>query len=80
MFDFVEKKDVAELKKLYMVERIDPKTNQKAKVTNFTPADYEKEIQYRTGEQLAKEIHKDDDIPFKSPGGTGGTADYSKEL
>ena len=52
MFDFVEKKDVKELQKLYMVERIDPKTNQKVKVTNFTPADYEKEIQYRTGEQL----------------------------
>jgi len=81
MFDFVEKKDVKELQKLYMVERTDPKTNQKVKVTNFTPADYEKEIQYRTGEQLRKEIEKDSDIPFKSPGGTGAsTADYSKEL
>ena len=67
-----------------MIERVDPKTNAKIKMTNFTPADYEKEIQFRTEEELRKEINKEigqtDDVPFKQPGGTGGTTDYSKEL
>lgn len=80
MFDFVEKKDVKELQKVYMVEKLDPKTNLKIKMTNFSPADYEKEIQYRTGEQLTKEIHKNDDIPFKSPGVDAGAPDYSDQL
>jgi hypothetical protein len=55
LFDFVEKKPLEELQKAsdYMIERVDPKTNAKTKVTNFTPADYAKEIVYRTGEQLA---------------------------
>lgn len=54
MFDFVEKRSVAELKQMYMVEKVDPKTNVKVKVTNFEPADYEgKEITYRTGAELA---------------------------
>lgn len=82
MFDFVEKKPVTELQKVYMVEKLDPKTNQKVKVTNFTPADYEKEIQYRTGEELGKEIHKNDDIPFGggSEKAVPGAADYSDQL
>ena len=87
MFDFVEKRDIEELKKLYVIEKIDPKTNTKTKVTNFTPADYEKEIVYKTGDQLRAEMNKvgtpsDDEIPFT--GGSGkaatGVADYSKEL
>lgn len=82
MFDFVEKKPVEDLKKLYTIERTDPKTNQKMKVTNFTPADYEKEIHYRSGEELQKEMTKDSDIPFDGKPGTaaGIVADYSKEL
>ena len=81
MFDFVEKKGITELQKLYTTERLDPKTNVKTKVTNFTPADYEKEIAYRTGEQLRKEMDKDADVPFKSPGGTGASGvDYSNQL
>jgi hypothetical protein len=82
MFDFVEKKTIEELQKLYMVERTDPKTNQKMKVTNFTPADYEKEIAYRTGEEL-RELTKGgpgSDVPFNAPGGTGASVDYSKDL
>lgn len=81
MFDFVEKKSIEELKKIYMIEKVDPKTNQKIKVTNFTPADYEKEIVYRSGEDLKKYMDSTADIPFKgTPSGSGGEADYSKEL
>lgn len=82
MFDFVEKKPVEELQKIYQIEKLDPKTNQKAKVTNFTPADYEKEITFRSGEELKKQVEPSDDVPFEAPGSTGGegTVDYSKEL
>jgi len=85
MFDFVEKKTIEELQKLYMIERVDPKTNQKVKVTNFTPADYEKEIAYRTGDEL-RELTKGSpvgsDVPFVSGSGTAatGAVDYSKDL
>ena len=64
MFDFVEKQDIEELKKLYMVERIDPKTNQKVKVTNFTPADYEKEIGTGRAISWPKEIRQGRRYPF----------------
>ena len=37
-----------------MIEKVDPKTNAKVKVSNFTPADYEREIVYRTGDELRK--------------------------
>ena len=84
MFEFVEKHDIKELQKLYMVERVDPKTNLKIKMTNFTPADYEKEIQFRTGAELRKELNKGvqpDDVPFDASGGTGAAGpDYSKDL
>ena len=83
MFDFIEKHDVAELKKLYMIDKVDPVTNIKTKVSNFTPADYEKEIQFGTGEELQKLLvgggkTDESDIPFKDGGGTA--VDYSKEL
>lgn len=85
MFEFVERHPIDELKKAYQVERIDPKTNAKKLTTNFVPADYEKEIQYRTGEELRKlagaKPEGASDIPFEKPGETGaGTVDYSKEL
>jgi len=82
MFDFVEKKDLKELQKLYMIDKVDPTKNTKMKVTNFVPADYEKEIIYRTGEELLK-------LGFGKPGGaapqtTSGPgsapADYSDQL
>lgn len=84
MFEFVEKKPIEEWQKLYTIEKVDPKTNQKTKVTNFTPANYDAEIVYKSAAQLAKEVGgkkgpvEDDEIP-SSPGSTG-VADYSKEL
>lgn len=86
-FDFVEKHDLKELQKLYMIEKIDPKTNLKIKMTNFTPAEYEKEITFRTGEQLRMLLKGkisdggggDDNPPFEKAGSTGAV-DYSKEL
>ena len=82
MFDFVEKKDVKELQQLYVVEKLDPKTNQKTKQTNFTPVDYDKEIQYKTGEQLQQEINKKpgEAVPFDKPGAGAGAPDYSGQL
>lgn len=82
MFDFVEKKPIEELKALYVVEKIDPKTNQKVKVVNFTPADYEKEIVYRTGDDLRKlGLGKPMETQVSHPSGSKVEAvDYSKEL
>jgi hypothetical protein len=88
MFDFVEKKDIKDLKALYTYEKVDPKTNAKTKVTNFTPADYEVEITYRTGDQLRVLLKTAEDVPFdggSSQTVTGApspasTVDYSKEL
>jgi hypothetical protein len=88
MFDFVEKHEIADLQKLYTVEKIDPKTNTKITVTNFTPADYEAEIVFRNGSDLRKLVSSaskaevsDPDIPFKGGGSTPGTpVDYSKDL
>ena len=54
MFDFEEKSDVEDLKKLYMVEKVDPATNTKTMVTNFEPADYEKEVGGKSGMELRK--------------------------
>jgi len=77
MFDFVEKNDVKELQKLYMIEKADPKTNVKTKVTNFTPADYEKEIVFKSGDDLRKEMNKEDaNVPFDKK----TAADYSDQL
>lgn len=78
LFEFVEKNDIAALSALYMVEKIDPKTNIKTKVTNFTPADYDKEITYRTSVQL-REILKD--AKGTTPvGETPGAVDYTNKL
>lgn len=84
-FDFVSKASVDELKALYQIEKIDPKTNVKTKVTYFTPADYDKEVTQRTGEQLqdvlkAKKAKVSDaDVPFKQAVPTSAV-DYSNEL
>lgn len=83
MFDFVEKHEIEELKKTYMVEKVDPKSNVKTKVTNFTPADYDAEIVYRTGDELRKLLEGGSTAqPATSGMATGGAtaADYSKEL
>lgn len=54
MFEFEEKLPIEQLKGLYVIEKTDPKQNTKTKVTNFEPADYEKEFTFRTGAELAK--------------------------
>jgi hypothetical protein len=54
MFDFVDKTDLDTLKAKYMIEKTDPKTNAKSKVSIFAPADYESEIVYRSADELRK--------------------------
>lgn len=79
MFDFVEKKSVEELMPLYMVEKIDPKTNVKTSVSNFTPADYESEIIYRTGQELRVLVGSQPaDPPENKP--AGQPVDYTDKL
>jgi hypothetical protein len=80
MFDFVEKKPVEELKAIYMTEKIDPKTNVKSKVTNFTPANYEHEITYRTGEELAIAVGAATKPGGDGEGNGGAPADYADQL
>jgi hypothetical protein len=85
MFEFVEKHDIEELKKVYQIEKVDPKTNAKVKATNFTPANYDAEIVFRNGEDLRKHLKNvdggGDEIPSNgSPAAPGGGPDYSKEL
>jgi hypothetical protein len=46
------KSPIEELKAKYVQELVDPKTNAKTKSTIFVPADYEKEVIYRTGDEL----------------------------
>lgn len=87
MFDFVKKTPIADLQKLYVTESVDPKTNIKMKKTYFVPADYEKEIVFRTAEELNKlgfgapsvsgyGVTTSDTPPFD-----GGTpTDYSSQL
>jgi hypothetical protein len=54
MFDFDSKElDLAVLRAKYMREIVDPKTNAKSMKTAFAAADYESEIVFKTGEQLA---------------------------
>jgi len=84
MFDFVEKRERAELEKMFMVEKTDPTTNTKKKVTNFTVADYEKEISYRSSMELrALGLGKPDTMTAPASGMASTpaqTVDYSKEL
>jgi hypothetical protein len=85
MFDFVEKREIADLKQLYQYEKIDPKSNAKTKVTNFTPADYEAEIVYRTGDVLRALLKGAEDVPFKEAPEKGAAGpeeavDYSQQL
>jgi len=54
MFDFDGKElDLDVLRAKYMREVVDPKTNKPVMKTAFAPADYENEIVFKTGEQLA---------------------------
>lgn len=82
MFDFIEKKPLAALQALYMVERKDPKTNALVKVTNFTPADYEAEVTNLTGDELRKlGLGKEDTSGVGAVSATAGPApDYSEQL
>ncbi len=68
-FEFVEKRDLKLLQKLYVVEKVNGKSNLKMTVTNFTVADYEKEIPYRTGAELRKLGLGKNDGSFQSPTG-----------
>jgi hypothetical protein len=86
MFDFVDKKPVAELKALYTEEHVDPKTNQKSIISVFEPLDYSKEVIYRTGEELTKMGLGKPIMTMASPGGmvmppqSGAPVDYSAQL
>ena len=82
LFDFVEKKEIDELKKIYLIEKVDPKTNVKTKETNFTPADYEKEIVFRTGDELRKIGYDKPSVtsPATSTEPSGEMPDYSQQL
>lgn len=65
LFDFVEKTDLKVLQTKYQREVTDPKTNVKSKQTYFTPAEYEKEITYRSGKELL-------DLGLGKSGSNGG--------
>lgn len=82
----IETKSVDELKKLYVEAKTDPKTNTTTMETYFLSADYEKEIVYRTGDQLrALGLGKPAaGAAVMSPGGQpvaqDAPMDYSKQL
>ena len=83
MFLPIEKKTIEELKAIYQEVLEDPKTNTKTKQTYFIPYDYEKEITYRTGDELRKlGFGKPGAQTVASPAGnTGGEhVDYSQQL
>jgi hypothetical protein len=84
MFDFKEKRDKAELQKLYVREYVDPKTNAKTTVSNFVPVDFEQEIVYKTGNELrALGLGKPATTPSYSMVGKTDDAkptDYSSQL
>ena len=85
-FDFVEKVAVEELRKKYVHEVTDPKTNQKTIQSFFVPANYEHEIVFRTGDQLRQMgLGKPSSAPASGFGGYGGgqpagDTDYSTKL
>jgi hypothetical protein len=82
-FDCEEKLPIDQLQASYQMERTDPKTNAKVKTTAFLPADYEKEIVYRTGEELVKMGFGGPQVPgaVASPAGQAApTVDYSNQL
>jgi hypothetical protein len=54
MFDFVEKQELDVLQQKYTREEVDPKTNAKMIKSIFVPADYEKEIEFLSAEELMK--------------------------
>jgi len=54
MYDFETKTDIALLMKKHTITVKDPKTNAESTVCLFVPADYDKEIIFRTGDELRK--------------------------
>ena len=80
VFDFVEKRDITELQKMYQKEITDQKTNQKSKVTYFIPADYETEIVYRTSAELKKMGFTKPNVANVPGWVSNNTTDYSNQL
>lgn len=81
VFDFNDKKPLEELKKLYMEEKVDPATNTKTKVSYFEPADYEKEIEWFSGDDLRKKgLCKPGSYVPSQPTAAGDQTDYSNQL
>lgn len=85
MFDFVSKEeDLDVLRKLYMREHTDPKTNAKSVKTDFEPANYDEEIPFYDAEQLAEMGHGAPSVSgytmtVSKSSGTE-TVDYSTQL
>ena len=81
MFDFCEKNAIDTLRKMYTETIVDPKNNTKKVQTIFVPADYEKEIVYRTSQELIK-MGMGLPIPqVMSPAGQAPPAqDYASQL
>jgi hypothetical protein len=86
VFDFCDKKPVAELQAMYMDEVVDPKTNAKSMVTRFKPADYENEIVFRSGKELRAagfgkpQVGMTGFANAATSGGEASTTDYAKNL
>lgn len=81
-FEFVEKTDVEILKKRYMTDKMEGKSNLKIKVTYFTPAEYEKEFTFRTGEELSKlpALQGGVETEPETPQDAAKKADYANQL
>lgn len=89
MFDFLEKNGLAELQAAF-THTVTAKDGSKVVETNFTPVDYEKEIVFRTPDELVKlgvgkPIHPGG--PGLNPGGSSksgsvipGKSQYAKNL
>lgn len=82
MFDFVEKNSIEDLQKQFL-EEVEVNGVKKT-ISLFVPADYEKEIIFRTPEEMLKSglgAHKAAGYgQGMSPGGAQSTTDYSKSL
>jgi hypothetical protein len=89
-WNFMHKTPIEELRKTFVQKYKDPKTGQEKITELFLPADFQKEITYRSGQQLramglGKPIQQNQSNMFKSPGspspqGPAGPTDYSKIL
>lgn len=79
VFDFVEKREIKVLEKLYVRETVDPKTNVKSVNTIFVPANYEEEIVFRSGDELRKMGFGTPAVAAGTMTGFGGNSTPSKE-